>query len=354
MRRLIVCADGTWSTPEETSDGIAAPTNVCKMKEALAATSPDGRQQLVYYHDGVGADGNVIAHVAGGISGDGIDGIIKACYAWLNQNYQDGDEMFLFGFSRGAYTVRSLAGLVRKCGLLKPAFAGKVDDAYAFYRDDTVPNAPAAVAFRAQYSLERYVTFIGVWDTVGSLGIPIPALQFLDRAKYEFHDVALSRTVTYAYQALGVDEQRLSFEPCLWEKQEAPGQTLEQVWFTGSHSSIGGGYADAGLSDLTFDWMRRRAAAAGLGFDAAFLAANIKPNGNGTLYDSMTPMYKALGVHIRPIREPRTDKAGNPIDTQESLSQSAYTRYQGQGYSPSNITDYIGRVPPDSAGAITS
>ncbi len=351
-RRLIVCADGTWNTPDEQSDGVPTPTNVCKMKEALAASGPDGSAQLVYYHDGVGTGGG-LNHLLGGITGQGIDDNIKACYAWLCKTYIEGDEMFLFGFSRGAYTARSLAGLIRKCGLLKPEFANKVDDAYSFYRNDIVPSAPGAVQYRAQYSLERYVTFIGVWDTVGALGIPIPALKFLDGKKYQFHDVTLSSTVTYGYQALAIDEERVPFEPCVWEQGAAPNQTLEQVWFVGAHSNVGGGYPNAGLSDLTFQWMQTRAAAAGLGFDPAYVASHIDPSPVAPLTDSMTQMYLALGRLIRQIRTPRLDANHQPINTHESLHKSAFDRFQTPSYSPKNITDFFTRIPSDEPGAVS-
>ncbi len=352
MRRLIVCADGTWNTPDEQADGLPTPTNVCKMKDALAPASPDGSAQLVYYHDGIGT-GGFLNHFLGGVSGQGIDDNIKACYTWLIKTYQDGDEMFLFGFSRGAYTVRSLAGLIRKCGLLKPEFANHVDEAYDFYRNGVVPSADPAVEYRAAYSLERYVTFIGVWDTVGALGIPVPALKFIDGKKYQFHDVTLSSTVKYAYQALAIDEERVPFAPCVWEQQAAPEQTLEQVWFTGAHSNVGGGCPDPGLSDLTFAWMQTRAAAVGLGFNDGYISAHVAAKPDGPINDSMSQMYLALGRLIRQIRTPRFDAQHTPINTRESLHRSAFLRFQTPSYSPKNITDFFTRVPSDSADAVT-
>jgi uncharacterized protein (DUF2235 family) len=370
--RVIVCADGTWNTPDETSGGVATPTNVVKMFRALTSTqqstdavhlkvgaSADGKAQLAYYHEGVGT-GNIVDHLAGALFGDGIDRNIQDCYAWLVDQYVAGDEIFLFGFSRGAYTARSLAGLIRKCGLLTPANAGMVGNAYDFYRDrspSTAPSQPAAVQWRAQYSREVTVTFIGVWDTVGSLGIPIHILQFLDGDKYQFHDVALSSTVKYGYQALGIDEERVPFEPCVWAQSPTPGQTMSQVWFCGTHSNIGGGYPDVGISDLTFDWMRQRAAAAGLGFDPAYLAT-VKPDGaDGKVYDSMAAMYKIYGRYIRVIREKRLDSDGRPFDTMESLHTSALNRWvTDSAYADEarNVTDYVDVNPTDVAGNVTT
>ncbi|HVX41247.1 MAG TPA: DUF2235 domain-containing protein [Gemmatimonadaceae bacterium] len=358
-RRLVVCADGTWNTPDETDHGVATPTNVCKMRDALADRSPDGVVQLVHYHEGVGT-GNWLDRIAGGALGEGIDRNIKELYQWLAATYQAGDETFLFGFSRGAYTVRSLAGFIRNCGLLRPDHLDKLDDAYAFYRDRTDLTAPASVAsqaFRAQYAVEVNTTFIGVWDTVGALGIPVPALKWLDGNKYEFHDVKLSTTVRFAYQALAIDEERVPFQPCVWESQLAPGQqgqTLEQVWFAGVHSNVGGGYPMAGLSDLTFEWMRKRAAAAGLAFKTDVLGAAVHPDPTGKVYDSMSGMYKPLGRIIRPIRQRRVDAKGDAIPTNESLHRSALQRWEtDRAYKAPNIRDYIMRFPTSGAGNVT-
>lgn len=356
-RRLVVCADGTWNTPNETDSGVPTPTNVCKMRDALVQ---DPAQQLVEYHAGVGT-GNWLDKIAGGGFGEGIDRNIKDLYLWLARTYQAGDQIFMFGFSRGAYTVRSLAGFIRNCGLLRSDHLDKIDDAYAFYRDRTDLTAPSSVAsqaFRAQYAIEANTWFIGVWDTVGALGVPVPALKFLDGDKYQFHDVNLSTTVKYAYQALAIDEERVPFEPCVWQSQAQPGQqldqVLDQVWFAGVHSNVGGGYPQPGLSDLTFEWMCKRAAAAGLQFKQDYLATAIHPSATAKVYDSMSAMYKPLGRIIRPIRQQRIDDKGRAIPTNESLHRTALERWEtDRSYRAPNIHDYIMRFPTSSPGAVT-
>ena len=158
-------------------------------------------------------------------------------------NYDDGDEIYLFGFSRGAYTVRSLAGMMRNVGLLRKSEADKLQDAFRLYhRPDAAPNSYEARLFRASYSHEVEVTFIGVWDTVGALGIPVrgiaqvPVLGRLAAARrHQFHDVELNRWVKRACHALSIDETRCPFRASLWEYQPKPGQTVEQVWFPGTH-----------------------------------------------------------------------------------------------------------------------
>src|SRR3954469_15317001 len=116
LRRLVVCADGTWNQPAEDDHGVPAPTNVVKLQQAIRAVDSKGVSQIVYYHKGVGTN-DLLDHVAGGAFGEGLDDIIKDCYQFLVNNYADGDEVYLFGFSRGAYTARSLAGLIRNSGL---------------------------------------------------------------------------------------------------------------------------------------------------------------------------------------------------------------------------------------------
>ncbi len=359
-RRLVVCADGTWNTPGETDGGVPTPTNVCKMRDALVQ---DGTQ-LVEYHPGVGT-GNWLDKLAGGGFGEGIDRNIQDLYRWLAQTYDgaQNDAIYLFGFSRGAYTVRSLAGFIRNCGLLDRDHLDKIEDAYRFYRDRTpltAPDAAASQAFRAQYASEARdvtTTFIGVWDTVGALGIPIPALKWLDGDKYQFHDVNLSRTVRYAYHALAVDEERVPFAPCVWQSQFSGGtsdqQTLEQAWFAGVHSNIGGGYPLAGLSDLTFDWMRNRATAAGLVFKDDY-ATPVHTKPDYKLSDSMSNLYTPLGRIVRTIRQPREDDRGDPIATNESLHRSALERWENDSsYRAPNIKDYIMRFPTSDPGVIT-
>lgn len=265
-KRWIICADGTWNKPEQTEQGVPTPTNVIKLAAAILPFDDKGITQTVCYHPGVGS-GGILDHWVGGISGYGISRNIRDLYLSLVLNYVPGDELFLFGFSRGAYTVRSLAGLIRNCGILKDNHVEKYQEAYDLYRDrtdKTHPNATISIEFRSQYAWPDFnIKFIGVWDTVGKLGIPLP---FHIRNKWcEFHDVTLSSYVDYAYQALAIDERREPFIPCIWTKQPtSKHQLLEQAWFPGVHSNVGGGYEDTGLSDCALDWMWRRAEKCGL------------------------------------------------------------------------------------------
>ncbi|MDZ7291495.1 MAG: DUF2235 domain-containing protein [candidate division KSB1 bacterium] len=336
-KRIVVCSDGTWNTPDQRDGKVFCPTNVVKMARAIAPLARDGWAQVVFYDEGVGTHWG-LDRLTGGAFGVGLSKNIKDAYLFLINNYIDGDEIYLFGFSRGAYTVRSTAGLIRKCGLLKKIHADKVPEAYKLYRQrDATPDTEAAILFRQNFSREIRIKFIGVWDTVGALGIPLRGLRFLTRRRYQFHDVRLSRSVDYAYHAVAIDERRKPFKPTLWETANAPGQTVEQVWFAGVHSNIGGGYRDTGLSDLAFLWIKEKAEAAGLTFDQEYIDTVFHPDPFGVMRNSKKGLYLLTGNYLRPI------DAGT--NSNESVHASAITRYHNYSppYKPPNLTDYLNK-----------
>ena len=139
--------------------------------------------------------------------------------------------------------------MIRNCGILRKTNAHEFPKAYKLYRrKDAHPSSEESLSFRTSFAREVRVEFIGVWDTVGALGIPVRGLRALRKGRYEFHDVELSKYVKHGYHALAIDEGRGPFKPSLWAAKENPGQTVEQVWFAGVHSDVGGGYASSGLS----------------------------------------------------------------------------------------------------------
>lgn len=351
MRRLIVCCDGTWKAAESKTI-----TNVTYMARAIAPTAFDGTTQVVFHDPGVGT-GNLIDKVSGGAFGNGLDLNIVDAYRFLVYNYQPDDQIFLFGFSRGAYTARSTAGMIRKCGLLQKRHADRVDDAYELYRrrDDTA-DSDVAVKFRADYSWPAFdIAFLGVWDTVGALGIPLTGLRWLTRRDDVFHDTQLSRSVKRAFHAVAIDERRGPFKPTLWETRPAPGQIVEQAWFAGVHSDVGGGYADRKLANITFQWMARRAYEAELEFDHQYLERELGINllqpaavddmcYTGELHDSLTGMYFALSRHDRVI--------GQDASKCEAIWHTAKRRATERvaGYPPENLTAYLTRPDASIAG----
>lgn len=359
MRRLIICADGTWNSADMRRKDTPTPTNVIKMARAICPVTDDGVSQIIYYHEGVGNGFGVLDRFLGGAFGVGLSKNIRDCYRFLVDNHQGGDEIFLFGFSRGAFTVRSLSGLIRKCGLLSPNHTDMIPDAYRLYRNKLHPNHPECVAFRAKHSKEVRVKLIGVWDTVGALGVPTRWFNMITRLKYGFHDVTLSSYVDNAFHALAIDERRKPFAPTLWETRQNAGQRFEQVWFPGSHSNVGGGLPDAGLSDLAFAWMAARAGECGLNFDQDYLAAKVRSAADAELENSFNLFWHPLGPFERKIGEPRpNDRQGNPVFTNESIDPSVDERMRvvtapPRGpYVPKNVAKFRQRVAgpaPESA-----
>ncbi len=291
MKRIVLCFDGTWNKPAD--EGLPpaeqVETNVVRFWRSVAAAGPDGVAQQTWYDQGVGT--HWYDEVAGGVFGAGLSRNIMAGYAALAMAYDDGDEVYLLGFSRGAYTARSLAGMIRNCGLMRAdAPSWLVPVAYGIYltRDDG-PDSLAARTFRAHYCRPIPIRFLGVWDTVGALGIPVEVLDHVPAAErsllevYRFHDTELSGIVENACQAIAIDEHRRDFDICLWDPTEKPGQVIEQRWFAGAHCDVGGGYPSRLLSDLTLRWMQDRAAALGLALEPVAVTAE---NFRGPLTDS--------------------------------------------------------------------
>ncbi|NET48603.1 MAG: DUF2235 domain-containing protein [Merismopedia sp. SIO2A8] len=260
MKRLIVCCDGTWQQLRS-----PYPTNVVKIAQAVQSVGQDGVPQVVLYDEGVGT-GDWRDRLRGGAFGIGLDQNIQDAYRFLCWNYDDGDEIYLFGFSRGAYTVRSLAGLIAQFGLLSRRDIRLTPQAYAYYRlrkeDRCYPQEQQkAEAFQQQCQHRDVpITLLGCWDTVGSLGVPnviplLPMDRWINR-RYRFHNVQLSPTVRYALHAVAVDEIRDAFNVTPMERVSGDSQPLKQIWFPGEHGCVGGGARiTAGLSDRTLCWM---------------------------------------------------------------------------------------------------
>ncbi|MFF1722727.1 DUF2235 domain-containing protein [Streptomyces sviceus] len=355
-KRLVVCCDGTWNLADQPSK-----TNVAKVALAVRRRSAVGTEQRVCYHSGVGT--NRREKLRGGAFGVGLSRNVLDAYRFLIHAYEPGDSLYLFGFSRGAFTARSLAGLVRNCGILRPEQADRIDEAWALYRSRAdKPTSVAATLFRGAYAYETEIRFVGVWDTVGSLGIPVPAPRFLqplvDRFnhRWAFHDTTLSKSVNGAFQALAVDEERSAFPPTLWQKEKgAPEeQELRQVWFAGVHLSVGGGEKDSGLSDITLLWMARQAARYGLEFDPAILSADgpdhmrpqecadfaVQPDPMGPWVPSRKGFYRLFRPLHRPIGQTR-DKQGR-LDGNEFLADTVLRRREGDpDYRPPALETYL-------------
>jgi uncharacterized protein (DUF2235 family) len=319
MKRIVICCDGTWNRPDQVHAREICASNVTKIARCIAPVDPAGIQQSVFYDRGVGT--GRFDRLRGGAFGWGIKKKILDAYTFLITTYSPGDELFFFGFSRGAYTVRSVFGLIRNSGLLKPEFADRLDDAYGLYRRRDSASHPDAVEselFRRSYSTEPRAKFIGVWDTVGALGLPVGGLlQFINK-RWSFHDMTLSSSVDNAFQALAIDERRKPFQPSIWEQSsKSNGQILEQVWFAGVHSNVGGSYPRAGLSDITLEWMIAKASACGLVVSDANVENTPRPNPLDIIYNSQTVWYKiaGLGDYVRPMGSTAKESAASTAVT---------------------------------------
>ncbi|MFZ0662605.1 MAG: DUF2235 domain-containing protein [Acidobacteriaceae bacterium] len=270
-RRIAYCADGTW-------DSSGSDTNVYRISKAIV---PIAGEQYRFYDDGVGSDGTPIEQLIGGAFGEGLLEKIKEGYAAIASVYEAGDELFLFGFSRGAYTVRSLGGMIAACGLpTKNPDPNLVNKAFDGYRNGD--QRATILGTLGDYGLVKAnITMIGVWDTVGALGIPA-ILGAVDALRYSFLDTQLSPQVLNAFQALSIDERRVEFPATLWTSPPSPGQTIEQAYFCGVHCDVGGGYPDdagtgTALSDIPFSWILAKAQGLGLVIDAGVAARYPSP-----------------------------------------------------------------------------
>jgi uncharacterized protein (DUF2235 family) len=316
-KRIIFCADGTWDDPMQA-------TNVYAMFKAITTSS----EQLAYYDDGVGSDGTPLQKLAGGALGDGLFQKIQDGYTKIAHAYDQDDDIFIFGFSRGAYTARSIAGMIAICGLPTGNFSDQfVNDAFQAYR-----NPGQRAAFLQTYNpYDAKIKMVGVWDTVGALGIPA-IVGSVDPILYGFLDTNLHPDVLNAYQALAIDERREEFPATLWTPpaMPVPGQVLEQIWFSGVHCDIGGGYSDDdSLSNITFAWMLSKAVALGLQVGPNVLPQNPFPASPtyalGTLHDSWNVGWL--------FPKSRT------IAPNSTLGNSVAIRCQYDGdYAPGNLT----------------
>jgi uncharacterized protein (DUF2235 family) len=307
VRKLVVCCDGTWNTPRTGTnivrtynflrERLGAPPEVSQKHGMTTCTgrAQDGSDILLYYDEGVGT--NWFTRLAGGGVGAGLSDNVQQAYHFLANNYQPGSEIYIFGFSRGAYTARSLCGFMKATGglLERPSMPDvwrAYVDLYATgsgivsrptgwnpdgVRDWLVKAAGDAVGRlgRDVATLPRHtdakVKFIGVYDTVGALGVPLAGATKINEPIVGFHDTTLGSMVESAVQALAVDEKRGPYVPALWTQAAnaaaLAGQRVLQVWFPGVHSDVGGGYPDKGIGDITLDFMMRQAADAGLVID---------------------------------------------------------------------------------------
>ena len=386
MKRIAVLIDGTWN-----KEGSGADTNVAKLDSArkiqafIKATAADGTLQHVHYHDGVGTEGDLIQKLLGGFIGLGLKKIIQDVYEFIVADYAAGDELYIVGFSRGAYAARALAGLIGASGIQRKLDANVFEVAWQHYRvAPAVRKQPQTagssdrktladynmLATKQSFHDTRTITCVGVWDTVGSYGIPagigLAALaRYFTLAMLGFHDTSFGDHVKVGLHAIAVDEHRRPFVPTFWTilKGEKPKGHVEQTWFAGAHSNVGGGYSDSGLSDEALIWMIARVQAlTGLEFDVQAVKSNTKPNIGGVVVDSaqgwpidhMFPHYRAI---LSPIAIHHGYFSNSEDPTEEHINErvhwSVIAKRAGAAnrYSPPNLPT---NIRPEKIAEITN
>jgi len=308
MKRIVILIDGTWNKEATTGNtNVARLDPAAKLAVFIKPRATDNIVQEVYYHSGVGAEGDLLRRLLGGAIGLGLKAIIKEAYEHIVQRYQEGDELYLCGFSRGSYAARALAGLIGASGIQRSIDDQLFEVAWSHYRikpasrqqpESASSGDRAAIASyaakRESFHQISTIKCVAVWDTVGSYGVPagfgLAALaRYFTLFTLGFHDTSFGNHVELGLHALGVDEHRRPFVPTFWtmRKGQPPKGHVEQTWFAGAHSNVGGGYPDSGLSDLALIWLIARVQVlTQLEFDVAAIKANTAPNVGGRVVDS--------------------------------------------------------------------
>ncbi|MGE0716033.1 MAG: DUF2235 domain-containing protein [Alphaproteobacteria bacterium] len=345
MKNLVVCLDGTWND----ADRPTPLTNIGRIARLVEPKPEAAPAQRVYYDTGVGTAGG-IDRFTGGLLGIGLSENVLQAYRFLAQFYEDGDGIHVFGFSRGAFTARSLCGFLSASGLLRPQQCDRRTLAFAwnYYRTPPKERYPAdRVRLDHLTHSGARVRFLGVFDTVGALGIPRRWLNWIGRHRFAFHDTEVSSVVDHSCHALGIDEKRIEFEPAIWDEPRHRGyRTVEQVWFPGVHSNIGGGYKDTGLSDLTLEWMLNRLRR--YCPEVTMAEDRLHPDPMGELYESRswlygqsrrTPLIRTINrfdaIPPAGFRLPTIKPHSRPIG--EALHWSAVARLSDETYRPPNL-----------------
>lgn len=380
MKRIVICCDGTSNKPD-----IDNVTNVVKVASGIANVDGDNNPQVVFYDQGVGSDG-LIDHLTGGIFGWGVTKNIREAYRFLVTNYSPGDEIYIFGFSRGAFTARSLSGLISKFGILNRSEIHNIRNVIDHYRESKDDPRDKDSGEKIATDKDARIKFLGIWDTVGAMGIqlirfvgtlgwwpgqliriPIAALlllnwkesskwkrtevipeftraaaragahvvvevlnwmRFWTKTRHKFHDTRLAVNVDYAYHAVAIDERRPIFEAVLWESKTSETKEMKQVWFSGVHTEVGGGSPNVATSIRPLRWMTARAHERGLRFTEEFY--KVIEQGYCLPRTSISP--SPSGIYL-PLGWLRRKIAVNGSQN-EFIHESAVHRYQASKAGP--------------------
>ena len=384
-KNIVVCADGTGN-----KGGYSPDSNVYKVYKAVdknysgsSTNGADVSEQIVFYDNGVGTESNKYLRALFGAFGFGFGQNVRDLYKYLARNYADGDRIYFFGFSRGASTVRACNGMINKCGLVKGVSLRNgelddlVDEAFYAYKKHK-KNPKLAQDFK---NLEKShgavpIKFLGVWDTVVALGFPkrtditgpgtflfniIFGLfeEALDLFfPHSFYHYKLTDNVQFAYQALSIDDERTAFWPYVWQEKNIEGaidrtaDNVEQVWFAGMHSNVGGGYERAGMAGVALHWMVNRAQYHDLVFDSndvqdIYSVCHI----HGRMYDSRDGLGFFYRYHPREIENLCEGKLLGKIKLHGSVINRL--KHRTANYVPGHIPGEFEMVDNNIAVSVT-
>ncbi len=327
-KNIVVFSDGTGQ-----EGGTGNNTNVYKTFNLILDRSP---KQVSFYDKGLGTG---FRKLTGNVFGWGFGKNVRECYEFIFENYQHGDQIFLFGFSRGAATVRSLTGFIHLFGILPKSRTRLVDEAWKIYKIPHPTKRKEAVDkfLAVNHTMWATVKFLGVWDTVAALGLPETRVDKVLNwiVPHGFHDFKLSESVINACHALAIDDVRKSFHPIYIEPGSNTKGELKQVWFMGMHTDVGGGYAEKGLSDIVLEWMAGYAVKHGLRIyaDPRRREGLCAPNPDGHMHDARDKAWKKWLFKKSPRKWPK--RFGKPVIHQSvQLRTASPSNVANGGYKP--------------------
>ena len=360
QKNIVICSDGTGNSAVKDRG-----TNVFKLYESVDLNLH--RQfgslcpQVAFYDDGVGTESLKTLKALGGGVGLGLRRNVKQLYTELCRCYEKGDQIYLFGFSRGAFTVRTLAGFILECGIIDRSawetdsdLKKLVKEAYRERRRKHPASLQKALGlFRSKSgpmpkNMASDIRFIGVWDTVDAVGFPVDwvADGWNDHVRqFKFQGLKLDERVKKACHAISIDDQRHTFHPELWDEEGESDGRIEQVWFAGVHSNVGGGYPKQGMSHVALDWMMTKAADEGLRFlPGAQRSVQLRQNVDDKMYDSRA----GLGFYYR--YKPRSiGEICEKANSKPKIHVSVINRIRrgADAYAPGNLPSNLQIVPTD-------
>lgn len=318
-KNIVIFADGTGQ-----EGGRGHSTNVYRTFSMVEDRTP---HQIAFYDRGIGTGFGMVSKLVALGTGRGFGQNVQDCYQFIFERFVAGDRLFLIGFSRGAATVRALSYFIHLFGVLPQSRPELIRQAWRIYEiGDASKREDRAAEFISRHTtIWTRVHFLGCYDTVAALGLPwqsaSAALDRIPQFRHRFHSFTLSPSVEHAYQALAIDDERLTFHPVLWDPNVLPYQTVQQVWFVGAHTDVGGGYPEPELSDIPMVWLTRKAIQHGLRMFPPH-RVQIREDVQGVMHDPCASGWQRL--YRRKVRSWPAETHGPPV-----IHESVFARRTG-------------------------